>query len=83
MRLPRLKAAGAELAEPAPHATRGSDKPLAGLVSLAVVVSAGAVAIGLDAAEPLIGLAISLVILRVTWQSLVTVRGDHALRSRR
>ena len=47
-----------------------------GLVSLAVVVSAGAVAVGLDAADPLIGLAISLVILRVTWQSWRTVRGD-------
>jgi cation diffusion facilitator family transporter len=51
-----------------------------GLVSLAVVVSAGAVAIGLDAADPLIGLAISLVILRVTWQSWRTVRGGAARR---
>jgi cation diffusion facilitator family transporter len=47
-----------------------------GLVSLAVVVSAFAVWIGLDAADPLIGLAISLVILRVTWQSWRTVRSE-------
>jgi cation diffusion facilitator family transporter len=47
-------------------------------VSLAVVASAGAVAIGLDVADPLIGLAITLVILRITWQSWRTVRGDES-----
>jgi cation diffusion facilitator family transporter len=47
-------------------------------VSLAVVVSAAAVAVGLPIADPLIGLAITLVILRITWQSWATVRGhDH------
>ena len=48
-------------------------------VSLAVVASAAAVAAGLDIADPLIGLAITLVILRITWQSWRTVRGhdDH------
>jgi cation diffusion facilitator family transporter len=46
-------------------------------VSLAVVAGAGAVAIGLKIADPLIGLAISAVILRITWQSWRTVRGDH------
>ena len=45
-----------------------------GVVSLAVVASAFAVWIGLDAVDPLIGLAISLVILRITWQSWRTVR---------
>jgi cation diffusion facilitator family transporter len=43
-------------------------------VSLAVVAGAAAVAIGLDIADPLIGLAITLVILRITWQSWRTVR---------
>jgi cation diffusion facilitator family transporter len=43
-------------------------------VSLAVVASAAAVAIGLPIADPLIGLAITLVILRITWQSWRTVR---------
>jgi cation diffusion facilitator family transporter len=43
-------------------------------VSLAVVASAAAIAIGLDLADPLIGLAITLVILRITWQSWQTVR---------
>lgn len=45
-------------------------------VSLAVVASAAAVALGLDIADPLIGLAITLVILRITWQSWRTVRAD-------
>jgi cation diffusion facilitator family transporter len=47
-------------------------------VSLAVIASAAVVAIGLPVADPLIGLAITLVILRITWQSWATVRGhDH------
>jgi cation diffusion facilitator family transporter len=47
-------------------------------VSLAVVASAVVVALGLPIADPLIGLAITLVILRITWQSWRTVRGyDH------
>jgi len=48
-------------------------------VSLAVIASAVVVAIGLPIADPLIGLAITLVILRITWQSWATVRGhaDH------
>lgn len=44
-------------------------------VSLAVVASAIAVAIGLKLADPLIGLGISVLILRITWQSWQTVRG--------
>jgi len=48
-------------------------------VSLAVIASAVVVAIGLPIADPLIGLAITLVILRITWQSWATVRGhEHA-----
>jgi len=44
-------------------------------VSLAVVASAAVVAVGLPIADPLIGLAITGVILRITWQSWATVRG--------
>ena len=47
-------------------------------VSLAVVASAAVLALGLQIADPLIGLAITLVILRITWQSWQTVRGTHA-----
>jgi cation diffusion facilitator family transporter len=44
-------------------------------VSLAVIASAVVVALGAPVADPLIGLGIALVILRITWQSWVTVRG--------
>jgi cation diffusion facilitator family transporter len=48
-------------------------------VSLAVIASAIVVALGLDIADPLIGLTITVVILRITWQSWRTVRaGAHA-----
>ena len=47
-------------------------------VSLGVIASAAVVAAGLPIADPLIGLAITAVILRITWQSWRTVRGhDH------
>jgi cation diffusion facilitator family transporter len=44
-------------------------------VSLAVVASAVVVALGAPIADPLIGLAITGVILRITWQSWRAVRG--------
>lgn len=48
-------------------------------VSLAVIASAAAVALGLQIADPLIGLGITVVILRITWSSWQTIRGhDHA-----
>jgi cation diffusion facilitator family transporter len=46
-------------------------------VSLAVVASAAVVAVGVPVADPLIGLAITAVILRISWDSWHTVRG-HA-----
>jgi len=46
-------------------------------VSLAVVASAATVALGLAIADPVIGLAITLVILRISWDSWRTVRGAH------
>jgi cation diffusion facilitator family transporter len=47
-------------------------------VSLGVLVSAAVVALGAPVADPLIGLTITVVILRITWQSWRTVRGhDH------
>jgi Co/Zn/Cd efflux system component len=47
-------------------------------VSLAVIASAVVVAIGLPRADPIIGLLITAVILRITWQSWGTIRGHHA-----
>jgi len=46
-------------------------------VSLAVIASAAVVALGVPIADPLIGLAITLVILRITWDSWRTVRGHE------
>lgn len=47
-------------------------------VSLTVIASALVVALGAPVADPLIGLAITLVILCITWQSWRTIRGhDH------
>jgi len=46
-------------------------------VSLGVVASAGALALGLTAADPLIGLAITALILRITWEAWHTVRHGH------
>jgi cation diffusion facilitator family transporter len=45
-----------------------------GLVSLGVVLSAIVVSTGAEIADPLIGLAITLVILRITWHSWQTIR---------
>jgi len=44
-----------------------------GYVSLGVVASAAVVSLGVEVADPIIGLAITLVILRITWQSWRTI----------
>jgi cation diffusion facilitator family transporter len=46
-------------------------------VSLGVVASALVVGLGVEIADPLIGLAITLVILKITWDSWRTVRHPH------
>ena len=52
-------------------------------VSLGVVLSAAVVALGVEISDPLIGLAITLVILKITWDSWRTVRAHpgHETRS--
>jgi cation diffusion facilitator family transporter len=65
--------AGARLDSPALIAD-GNHARADAYVSLAVVASAAVVAAGVPIADPLIGLAITLVILRITWQSWKTVR---------
>jgi cation diffusion facilitator family transporter len=47
-----------------------------GFVSLGVLASAVLVAIGLPLADPVIAIALTVAILRITWQSWLTVRGD-------
>jgi cation diffusion facilitator family transporter len=51
------------------------------IVSAGVIVSAGAVALGASIADPIVGLLITALILRITWESWRTVRGhahDHS-----
>jgi cation diffusion facilitator family transporter len=66
--------AGRRLSSPALVAD-GAHARADAYVSLAVVASALVVWAGAPVADPLIGLAITLVILRITWQSWRTVRG--------
>lgn len=70
----RLRA-GRRLASPALVAD-GYHARTDGLVSLAVVASAIFVALGLQVADPLIGMVVTVVILRITWQSWLTVRAN-------
>lgn len=49
------------------------------LVSLAVVGSAIVVGLGFELGDPLIGLVITLVILRITWQSFQTIKADPGM----
>jgi cation diffusion facilitator family transporter len=72
----RLRA-GRRLASPALVAD-GNHARVDAYVSLGVVVSAMGVWLGFDRTDPLVGLAITLVILRITWDSWRTVRGAHA-----
>lgn len=65
--------AGKRLNSPALIAD-GQHARVDGLVSLAVVGSAIVVALGLHIADPIIGLVITLVILKITWESLQTVK---------
>jgi cation diffusion facilitator family transporter len=50
-----------------------------GFVSLSVVASAAVVALGFKLGDPIIGLVITLVILRITWQSIQTIKADPGL----
>jgi len=63
---------GKRLSSPALIAD-GNHARVDGFVSLGVVASAVVVSLGAQIGDPIIGLAITLVILRVTWQSWRTV----------
>ena len=68
----RLRA-GRRLASPALVAD-GYHARTDGLVSLGVVLSALVVGIGFEVGDPLIAVVISVIILRITWQSWQTIR---------
>jgi cation diffusion facilitator family transporter len=69
--------AGRRLESPALVAD-GNHARVDGFVSLGVVASAAAVALGAPIGDPVVGLAITLVILRITWASWKTVRAPSA-----
>jgi cation diffusion facilitator family transporter len=60
--------AGKRLSSPALIAD-GNHARTDGFISLGVLASAGFVALGAQVADPIIGLVITIVILRITWQS--------------
>jgi cation diffusion facilitator family transporter len=64
---------GRRLASPALVAD-GNHARIDGFVSLGVVVGALGVALGYQRADPVVGLVITLVILKITWDSWRTVR---------
>jgi cation diffusion facilitator family transporter len=67
------KRAGRRLDSPALIAD-GNHARADAYVSLGVVASAAVIALGAPIGDPLIGLAITAVILRITWQSWLTIR---------
>jgi cation diffusion facilitator family transporter len=78
----RLRA-GKRLSSPALVAD-GKHARVDGYVSLGVVASAALVALGFEMGDPIVGLLITLVILRITWDSWRIIRAgvhDHAVSS--
>jgi divalent metal cation (Fe/Co/Zn/Cd) transporter len=75
----RLRA-GRRLGSPALVAD-GNHARVDGFVSIGVIASAAVVALGLGVADPIIGLVITLVILKITWDSWQTVRGSGHVQS--
>ena len=58
----------------------GNHARVDGFVSVGVIASAALVAVGFPMADPIVGLVITLAILKITWDSWWTVRGgayDH------
>jgi cation diffusion facilitator family transporter len=72
----RVRLAGGRRLDSAALIADGRHAQSDAIVSVGVVLSAIAVALGAPIADPLIGLAITLMILRITWQSFYTVRND-------
>jgi cation diffusion facilitator family transporter len=58
--------------------TDGHHARVDGYVSLGVFAAAAAVAAGLPRADPILGLAITAIILRITWQAWRTMHGGRS-----
>jgi cation diffusion facilitator family transporter len=74
----RVRLAGGKRLHSAALIADGNHARSDALVSVGVVLSAIAVAVGAPIADPLIGLAITAMILHITWDSWQTVTHDHA-----
>jgi cation diffusion facilitator family transporter len=73
----RVRLRGGERLDSPALVADGNHARIDGFVSLGVVASALVVALGVHIADPLIGLAITAVILKITWDSWQTIYGDH------
>lgn len=73
----RLRA-GRQLQSPALVAD-GKHARIDGFVSLGVVASAAGVGLGVQIADPIVGLLITLVILKITWDAWRTVTTSYAM----
>lgn len=67
--------AGKRLASPALIAD-GNHARIDGIVSAGVIITTIFLALGLPIADPIVGLLISILILRSSWQSWLTIRGS-------
>ncbi len=68
--------AGKKLNSPALIAD-GKHARIDGLVSLGVVIATVLVSFGFPIADPIVSLAITIIILRITWQSWITIKASN------
>ncbi len=73
----RIRLRGARKLDSATLVADGHHARVDGFVSLGVIASALGVAAGIEIADPLVSLAITALILRITWQAWNTIRSDR------
>ena len=72
----RIRLRGGRKLDSAALVADGHHARVDGFVSLGVIVAALGVAAGIEIADPLISLAVTALILRITWQAWNTIRHD-------
>ena len=73
----RVRLRGGKRLESPALTADGNHARIDGFVSLGVVASAAVVALGVPVADPIIGLLITAVILKITWDSWRTIYGQR------
>lgn len=73
----RVRLRGGERLDSPALTADGNHARIDAFVSLGVVAGAIAVALGAPVADPIVGLVITAVILRITWDSWQTIYGHH------